>query len=534
MRVNEIVGWGGLKNAKVIAGEGGLERSLDSISVLEVAESTISTWVIKNQLYITSFYAIKDDVKMQKIVIETLNKSGCCGLVLCHLKMILGTVSEEIIEVCNELDFPLIVAETQVSYIEILNPIIAKLSEPEKEKAKTEFLDLLLEEKELPEILEKLSFDVGYEISFFDVQCNCLYSNKGDLEREEERKFLREYIPWKNKKFGVLKYEIVEQFMPKKTMLYYIKSKKNFFGVMMISYPDEESTEKILDIANSMNLICALLFSRKQRIHNVEDNYRQEYISDLLVWNFRDTEVAVRRGHELGMPMEDKRYILVININAIQKIKDEKAAGELQHYVRHWFMPHISEYARSYGDNSIVYYRSDVVLLFLPKEKKREDMSLLAQKLSALFENNTRTSISIGISNEISAIEGIPGAYNEAFDSAIMGREYCGENKVIYYKDIWFLHYIKKMKNQPEAEKMAAEILEPLYEFDKSKGTELIYTLKILLQCRLEQKEAAERLYIHRNTMLYRKKQIVDILGYPAFELPYLFNLTAAMIIKEY
>lgn len=303
---------------------------------------------------------------------------------------------------------------------------------------------------------------------------------------------------------------------------------------MMISYPEEEDAEKILETANSMNLVCALLFSRKRRIHNIEDTYRQEFISDLLVWNFRDTEVAVRRGRELGMAMEDKRYILVININAIQKIKSEKSAEELRHYVRHWFMPHISEYARSYGENSIVYYRSDVVLLFLPEKAKAEDMSILIERLCSLFENNTRTTISIGVSNEILSIEGIPAAYNEAFDSAIIGREYCGENKAVYYKDIWFLHYIKKMRTQPEAERIAEQVLYPLYEFDRNKGTELVYTLKVLLQCRMDQAEAAERLYIHRNTILYRKKQIVDILGYPAFELPYLLNLTAAVLVKEY
>lgn len=535
MKLREIIGQDGLMNAKVIAGLDGIHRQIDSISVLEVAESTISTWVVRNQLYITSFYAIKDDVQMQKIVIETLNKCGCCGLVICHLDMILKTISTEVADLCNVLHFPLIVAETHVSYMDILNPIIALLSggvkRSEEDKAKTEFMDLLLEEKELPDILEKISFNIGHEISFFDVQCNCLYSNKGDLEKAEERDYLQEHVPWKNKNLSVLKYQIIEN--GKKAMLYYIKSKKNFFGVIILNFSEGERKEELLEIANNMNLVCALLFSRKRRLYNIEHTYKQEYIGDLLVWNFRSVDVAVNRGNELGLPMEDKKYIVVININAIQKTDDKKSHSELNHYIHHWFMPHIIEYASMYNSGSIVHSRSDVILLFLPDEKKKNSIANLTQRLLLLFEHNIKTTISIGVSNRIADIEGIPGAYNEAFDSAVLGREYCGENKIIYFKNIWFLHYIKQMRNQPEAEGMAEQILKPLYEFDQKKGTDLTHTLKVLLQCQMEQGAAAKRLFVHRNTILYRKNQITEILGYPAFEMPYIVNLMAAVVLKE-
>lgn len=89
------------------------------------------------------------------------------------------------------------------------------------------------------------------------------------------------------------------------------------------------------------------------------------------------------------------------------------------------------------------------------------------------------------------------------------------------------------VRNQPEAEGMAEQILKPLYEFDQKKGTELTHTLKVLLQCQMEQGAAAKRLFVHRNTILYRKNQITEILGYPAFEMPYIVNLMAAVVLKE-
>lgn len=535
MQIKEILTYGGLKHAQIVAGAKGADRKIDSISVLEVAESTISTWVVKNQLYITSFYAIKNDVKMQKIVIETLNRSGCCGLVICHLQMILGEAHPDIIALCDALDFPLIVADTEVSYVEILNPIIARLSGTKEqkadEKARTEFLDFLLEEKELPEILERISYNIRHEVSFYDVQCNCLYSNKGDLEKAEERKYLQEHIPWEKKKLSVLKYQVWEKDAGKYTMLYYIKSKKNFFGVIMINYMEEEKKEEILETANNMNLVCALLFSRKRRLYNIEYSYRREFISDLLVWNFRSTEVAVSRGRELGILLEDKKYIVVVNVNAIQKTRDEKEIEELNHYIRHWFMPNITKYVKDYHPDGIAHYRSDVVILLLPDEPKPGALYDLTEQLMGLFENNTRTTISIGVSSSMGKVTDIPNAYNEAFDSAVMGRRYCGENKRIYYKDLWLLCHLKQLRSQPEMQEISTQILGSLYEYDANKGTNLVRTLQVLFECQMDVSGAAERLFIHRNTLLYRKNQIAEVLGCPAFEIPYLLNLMAAVIL---
>lgn len=171
MKVKDLLRFGGLRNAEVAAGKAGLEHTVESVSVLEVAEAKISTWVTRNQLYITSFYAIKDTVGMQKVVIETLAKCGCCGLVICHKSLILGTVHPEVIALCDALDFPLLIARSEVSYVEILNPIIAKLemngaSGGGYAKIKSEFLDLILREDDMGMVLKRISYELGYEISF--------------------------------------------------------------------------------------------------------------------------------------------------------------------------------------------------------------------------------------------------------------------------------------------------------------------------------------------------------------------------------
>lgn len=68
MKIKDLLKFGGLEESSVVAGLKGINNEVTSISVLEVAESQIETWVLKNQLYITSFYAIMEVGRIQLIV----------------------------------------------------------------------------------------------------------------------------------------------------------------------------------------------------------------------------------------------------------------------------------------------------------------------------------------------------------------------------------------------------------------------------------------------------------------------------------
>ena len=48
LTIREALKFGGLFGAVVVAGQTGLDTPIESISVLEVAEGSISRWVLKN------------------------------------------------------------------------------------------------------------------------------------------------------------------------------------------------------------------------------------------------------------------------------------------------------------------------------------------------------------------------------------------------------------------------------------------------------------------------------------------------------
>ena len=200
LSIREALKFGGLFGARVIAGEDRLDNVIDSISVLEVADRTISRWVIQDQLYITSFYAISSNIEMQKTVIRTLAECGCCGLVLCHFGLWINEVGPDVIALCNRVHFPLIVARPEASYIDILNPIISTLLHDHREMCapddyssiRNDFIDLLINEDDPLTVLKTMTERVNKPISYYDIYGGALFSSKDKKRRQAEAEFVRQ------------------------------------------------------------------------------------------------------------------------------------------------------------------------------------------------------------------------------------------------------------------------------------------------------------------------------------------------------
>ena len=79
----------------------------------------------------------------------------------------------------------------------------------------------------------------------------------------------------------------------------------------------------------------------------------------------------------------------------------------------------------------------------------------------------------------------------------------------------------------------AENLLRPLREYDEQNNARLCKTLECILQSDMDLTVAAEKLFLHKNTVLYRKNKIIDILGVNPFKMPYLLNFMLASLLIE-
>ena len=56
-------------------------------------------------------------------------------------------------------------------------------------------------------------------------------------------------------------------------------------------------------------------------------------------------------------------------------------------------------------------------------------------------------------------------------------------------------------------------LVEPLVEHDEKRGSDLVKTLKVYFAANANASEAADRLFLHRNSMAYRLERIGTLTG---------------------
>ncbi len=119
-----------MRGAKVLGGADGLARVVSSISVLEYARPTAiqselfdRIEFLGNELAITGFMNDPDDVELQCTNLRRLAGIGEVGVILFYVGIVMKKVDRRLIDVANELHFPLIcmpVGQMNQRYSEVI------------------------------------------------------------------------------------------------------------------------------------------------------------------------------------------------------------------------------------------------------------------------------------------------------------------------------------------------------------------------------------------------------------------------------
>lgn len=312
-----------------------------------------------------------------------------------------------------------------------------------------------------------------------------------------------------------------------------IRSQKNLFGLFFLDY-DGDFEENIKNgLINSMVVSGTLILQKRNKVSHFREKVMEEYVTDLLVWNFPTNAKALERGLELGLTVLDKNQIIVVNINSIQSVTDSKVQQEMQRYIRHVLLSQVKQLLNLYDPKSWLVFRSDTILLFMNNQNGSVNLEHLGEKLLRIFDGKFDLSVSVGVSNAFASMTDIPNAYTQAFQAATVGRDHYGENKVVFYDAVYFFQKLRQMGKQPEIVDMCHKLLGPVLCYDEEHKTQLTDTLRCLLVNNEDVKKTAEQLFIHKNTVLQRKNKLTELFGYSPFDMPYRLNFLMIFDIME-
>jgi len=527
MRVRDIFSLSGMKFSEIKAGVEGLDRNVKTITVLEVTDVEGQNWLIEGQLYITSLYSAVNNVEKQLGIIQVLINSGSAGIIICHINSWLKKIDQRVVDLCERYDFPLIIANSDTSYIEIMNPIIIKLMAEDSEEyidptqMQNKMIELVVNRKDVNVIYRTMSDYYKENIWFLDIENKLIYPKWDEEFSTLSKSVLEEsrIINSTNNESDSL-VEINES----KYIIKRVFSEGTYYGAIIARIDKSKSyhSESILEV---ISMIFALIATKKSRVSELEKRKREEYLSDLITWNFRSDEVALKLGHEINWDISKVDQIIILNMNIYQENTGEYLRDLVKHIETVQY-DIIRGIVKKENPSNLIGIRSDLIIIFMKKDKNLGDdrVSKICNDIIDNWDNDLSGSISIGVSNKFTNLRDIPKSYSQAVEAVKFVREYLGDNTYFQFKDLGAYTFL----NQISDDSIIMESLEnqfvKLHEYDRENKTDLSKTLEVLLLNNMDINKVSKLMFLHKNTILYRKKKIVEIFGYNPWDMPYLLN----------
>ncbi len=114
--VNDLLQLPSFRGAEVLTGRNNLNRTVSSLSVLEVSDGDFCSKIVQTvqeewyaeELVISSFFSIRDSVEKQCDTIQYLHDLGELGLILYYVGIVLPEIPKEVLQLADSQDFIII------------------------------------------------------------------------------------------------------------------------------------------------------------------------------------------------------------------------------------------------------------------------------------------------------------------------------------------------------------------------------------------------------------------------------------------
>jgi sugar diacid utilization regulator len=251
-----------------------------------------------------------------------------------------------------------------------------------------------------------------------------------------------------------------------------------------------------------------------------ERNVVRDFFEALVLGEDHDIGLEAR-AHRLGVDLTRPHVVVVFEVTAHPSEFD----GE-----RVWLA--LRQDLAGGFPGSLFTYRDHTMtaLLRLSDATSLERLTERLVEAKAGHERDPELLISAGVSRVCKRADDYPDAFEQARQALLMGRAVRGPGAAVAFDELgaqWHLFSVA----QQQVRDIYQERLERLLAHDGEKGTQLFRTVEVYLESMGNSKLAAEKLFVHRNTLRQRFGKIRQIAEVDIADTDRWFDLMMALRI---
>ncbi|ASK64363.1 PucR family transcriptional regulator [Virgibacillus phasianinus] len=498
------------QNAKVIAGSNGLERQVKWTHILET--NKFDSLINGGELILTTGAGLQLDSQTEQTHIKKLIERNAVGICI-EIGTHVNKISSEIIQLANNHDFPIIIFEKVVKFVDITQDLHSLIvNQHHLELNQLNLLSKRLNELSLSpngilKILQELHANFQQSTLFITVDTKSYYYPPEVKDMDE---VIRSYF------MDFREQNMQQSFFSlngESFALFPVKGLGQIWGYLCLQVKDCLLNEFFYTVMDCAALAIAQIMLRNRTIEERKQNLEDELVRNLLHgkhYNLNELQTVIP---SLPTNLYYRVVLIQTNYPEIKLIEKDWEEIKLQRSMmfKSLFKQHGLFPAVSIGKNEIA-----IISFYAMEEDLVKDRSKLSQVITTIMEIKETNILdgsqcTFGVSKVYQDIALIAKGYEEARD--VFHLQESKKVQTFFYENIGVYRLLLLLQENGQLESYIQDYLGTLLNYDQEMKSDLFTTLEIYLDCSGSKKEAAERLFIVRQTLYHRLVKIEQLIG---------------------
>ncbi|QHN50887.1 PucR family transcriptional regulator [Geobacillus stearothermophilus] len=498
LTVSDILKRKHFEHIQIAAGHQGLHRTVKWVHVVEVTK--ISNLLKGKELILSTGVGWKENKELFISFVQQLIECDASGLCV-EIGTYASSIPQEVIDLANEYQFPIILFLKEVPFVEITQDIHTYLINQHYqiisnlESYSQELNKKLLSIDHYDEILKFLHHYLGHQVIF--------------KINGKEVELVPKYVKRSNEEQQLL--DSASALHPQqKIASQSIRILGNEYAELSIVSIDKEISEfdlLILDrtaTALAQHLLRDLYVEEKKRAQEhewlkgwLEGEHTSEAIFDYLTDH--EVELRPKGGFVSICRFKSSKQYLNLDITYFKLLC--RTIFEQQGF---------SAFP--------VDFRNSVVFIMVNKRDIKTWKSRMKMGIKYLLEsdfvNKKRIpKFLIAVGKFVENLSHMDKSYRTALETIKIQNQLGEKANSYFYEDLHIYRIISLIHKCSDLHEVVMEYLEPVIQYDKKYNGKLMETLKVYLECNGSKKETAKRLFVVRQTLYHRIQKLEKLLG---------------------
>ena len=255
---------------------------------------------------------------------------------------------------------------------------------------------------------------------------------------------------------------------------------------------------------------------------NIKGLYDEKYdkgsfIKNIILDNILPSDIYIK-SKELHFNTEELRIVFLIKFFG----KTDMMPFEM---LQNMFPDKSKDYVISVGEHDIVLVKE------LKPGTEMRDIEKIAVNIADTLSTEFYTKVAIGISTMVDNIKDLAKAYQEAQVALEVGKVFETEKNIISYENLGIGRLIYQLPTT-----LCEMFLQEVFKKGnlESLDRETLMTIQCFFENNLNVSETSRKLFVHRNTLVYRLEKIRKLTGLDLREFEHAITFKVALMVRKY